>query len=262
MQAVLADPIGSYFAARSFAVWFQPRLAGAFVFGELHPADEPALATLLVSPVLEPGYDLLCDCGTVEKFDERGFALLSAFLDSRSDLLRLLRRFAFVRPAGLAGAGFAGLFYERVQPILEAGLFADRSEALDWLGYDRRATERAEIEELVATVYAVPVVVRRLREFMVAKMAATTLGEAASALAMSERSLQRELAAAATSFRDETTRVRVRLAESLLATSDEKIESIARRLGFASVPAFTTMFGRAVGESPHEFRERRRSRTR
>ena len=258
VDAILADPIDHYYAGRSFVVWFQRRLAGAFGFDRLHPDDEPVLARLLVTPVLTAGYDLLCDFGAVEQLDERAFTLLAAFLDHHPELLKALGKFAFVRPPGLAGAGLTGLFYEKVDPIASAGLFGDRSEALDWLGYAPGAPERDEIEKLVATVQQLSPTLRRLRAHLFQDVDVATLDQAAAALGTSSRSLQRELAGAKTSFRAELARVRMRIAESLLTSTDEKIETIAHRTGFASVSAFTTAFTRNAGETPHEFRRRRR----
>jgi len=258
VDEILSDPIDRYLAGRSFVVWFQPRLAGAFGFGRLDPADEPQLSQLLVTPVLPAGYDLLCDFGAVEQLDERAFALLGGFLDGHPELVKALGKFAFVRPPGLAGAGLTGLFYEKVDPIACANLFADRSEALDWLGYAPSAPQRHDIDELVATVDALSPTLRRLRVHLFRDVGIATLDQAASALGTSSRSLQRELAAAGTSFRAELARTRVRIAESLLTNTDDKIESIAHRTGFASVSAFTVAFTRAVGETPHEFRRRRR----
>jgi AraC-like DNA-binding protein len=258
VRDLLEDPIGSYLAGESFVVWFQPRLAGAFGFGRVKSADLPALRELLLSPVLDRGYDMLCDLGAVEVFDDSAFELLDTALQQGADLLARIRRLTLVRPDGLVGAGLAGLFYDRVKPITEAGLFADRVEALTWLGYAAYARERIEIDDLIAGVHTVPLIVRRVRELLMRDIAGATLEGVSHALGRSGRSLQRQLLEARTSFRDELTRARVRIAESLLVASDDKIEALATQLGFASVSAFTTLFGRVVGETPDEFRRHRR----
>lgn len=257
VDTILADPIGHYFAGRSFVVWFQPRLAGAMAFDRLHSCDEPQLARLLSQPVLERGYDLICDFSGVELFDQRAFELLDVFLDLQPSLLADLARFAFVRPPGLAGSGLAGLFHEKVQPVVEARLFASRAEALDWLGYPAGRLERQQIDDLETTFRAETPALRRLRAHLLENAAASTLHTAAVALGTSDRSLQRELAAANTSFRTELCRARLRIAESLLVTTDDKIETIAHYIGFASASAFTTVFTRILGETPQEFRRRR-----
>jgi AraC-like DNA-binding protein len=258
VKDVLGDPVGAYFAGQSFMVWFQPNLAGSFAFGRLVAADFPLVHELITTPVLPAGYDMLCDCSAVEVFDERAFTLIAGVLEQRaSELLRDVRRFAVVRPAGLAGASVSGVFYDKLQPHVEAALFAHRAEALGWLGYPANAPERAEIDAVIGTFHDVPPFLRDLRALLVTDIAEATLASAAKLLGKSDRSLQRELARANTSFRAEQTRARVRVAEGLLASGDDKIEAIARQLGFASVPAFTALFGRIAGESPVEFRRRR-----
>ena len=262
VQDLLADPIGAYLAGHSFVAWFQARLAGAFASRRLHPDDEPIIRELLVSPVLPPGYDLLLDSSELDVFDERAYELLDVFFASGGvQLTARLRRFALVRPGGLTGAGLAGMLYDKVKPIVDAGVFTTRGEAMAWLGYAADAPEVAEIEALLGVVYAAPPIVRRLRELL-RQDAGMTLGKAARALGTSERSLQRELARSRTSFRQELTHAQVRTAESLLTGTDDKIETIANRLGFAAAPAFITMFARAVGETPDQFRQRHRARGR
>lgn len=84
IEDLLRDPVGAYFVGHSFMQWFLPRIAGTFGFGRMHVNDEPAVRTLLVSPVLESGYDLLCDLSAVEVFDERLLEVATAFFMRRS----------------------------------------------------------------------------------------------------------------------------------------------------------------------------------
>jgi AraC-like DNA-binding protein len=48
------------------------------------------------------------------------------------------------------------------------------------------------------------------------------------------------------------------VAGQLLAHSDEKIEAIARKVGCSSSSRLSTLFRKAVGETPAQFRARRR----
>ena len=255
---VLADPIGRYFAGESFLVWFHHKLAGAFVFGQLHPNDYVHVQQLLVTRVLECPYDLLLDLAAVEVFDERAFALLEGFLATNARLLAGLRRLALVRPRGLAGSAIVGLFYDRVSSRVDAAIFTDRAEAMSWLGHDPAAPERTDVDEVIAKFHHVSPLLRRLRGWLVREVADATLASAARWLGTSERSLQRQLTESNTTFRDELAHARIRAAEALLG-SDDKIDTIARRLGYGSGSSFTTLFSRVVGESPEEFRRRRRA---
>jgi AraC-like DNA-binding protein len=261
IERFLADPVGHYYQGRSFVVWVQtPFRIGSSYFERLDPADHPAIAALFslpVSPALETPYDVLHDLEAIEVFDRTSYSIFEAFLRLRvADVAARARRLAVVRPSGLAGAAFAGLYYEHVRPHMEGGLFADRFAALDWLGLARDGEERQEIEALTAACEGLEPPLRGLREYLSSHLSDATVMDAARTLATSARSLQRRLAAHRTAFRDELHRARLRAAEGLLLESDEKIESIARHVGFGTDSSFTTAFRRATGCSPGEFRER------
>jgi AraC-like DNA-binding protein len=76
-------------------------------------------------------------------------------------------------------------------------------------------------------------------------------------LGVAPRSLQRELSRQATSFRLELTRARVHAACLLLEGSDDKIEAIARRVGWTSSSQMSSIFRRQVGTTPAQYRARR-----
>lgn len=255
----LADPIGHYVVGRSFAVWAQtPERAGSVLLGPIERSDHAALTELFAlsrSPALAASHDALHDLGAVDTLDRASFELVERFLGSRG---RRVRRFAIVRPSGLAGAAFAGLFYERISSRCEGAMFATRDEALAWLGVAVGTAPRTQLAAMIDSIEQTAPELRRLRRVLAADLREATLERAAAALATSTRSLQRCLASQHTSFRDELIRVRVEAAESLLIDEDVPVKEIAIAVGFESSAAFTTMFTRAVGESPQEFRRRRR----
>ncbi|MDT7803609.1 MAG: hypothetical protein QOI78_7042 [Actinomycetota bacterium] len=90
-----------------------------------------------------------------------------------------------------------------------------------------------------------------------------TLADLAAAARMSVRSLHRR-------FQTETgqspvewlTHVRIRHAQELLETTDTGVETIARRVGFASPTTFRVQFRRVAGVSPRTYRATFRSSTR
>jgi AraC-like DNA-binding protein len=51
------------------------------------------------------------------------------------------------------------------------------------------------------------------------------------------------------------TSLRIERAQQLLATTDDKVESIAREVGFENAPVFSRAFKRWVGRSPAQYRE-------
>jgi AraC-like DNA-binding protein len=255
----LADPIGAYFAGRSFVAWMTPSLVGASHFGAFDGADLPVLLELADMPLhaaLVPPYDVIHDLGGVGVLDRRAFEVLEQYLRARMpQLVGRARKVAVVRPAGMAGAAFSGLFHDFTAPHFDGGLFHDRDEALAWLGLPDEV--RADIFALVAPFEQAPLL-RRVRELVATDPAGATLERVAMATAHSVRSLQRHLAELGTSFRDELATVRVDRAKARLAETDDKIEAIASDLGFASAAAFTTSFGRLAGESPQRYRTRSR----
>jgi AraC-like DNA-binding protein len=262
-RAFLADPVGHYVAGRSFAVWAQsPSLLGAVYFGRIDPADYGDLTELFdlhPNPSLAPPYDTLQDGGALLPLDPAAFDLFLRYAEPRwRSIADALRRMAVVRPAGLAGAIVAGIFYDRLPRSVQAALFTDRAEALDWLGVRATSPARVEIDELMSSLDSSSPLVRRLRVYLQANLRDAELASAGRALSCAPRSLQRTLHDAGTSVRAELDRARVRAAESLLLDGDAKIEAIAHEVGCASPSAFYELFRRCAGETPADFRARRR----
>jgi transcriptional regulator GlxA family with amidase domain len=80
----------------------------------------------------------------------------------------------------------------------------------------------------------------------------------ATALAVSVRTLQRELTRAGTSFSDELRRARVAAAGELLRLADTKLEAIAARVGFGSSARMNEALRRELGVTARELRDRAR----
>jgi AraC-like DNA-binding protein len=77
-------------------------------------------------------------------------------------------------------------------------------------------------------------------------------------LGRSERSLQRDLATAGTSFRDDVRRARAHAATILLVDTDLKLEAVARKVGYTSMSHFASAFRDVIGELPLAYRHARR----
>lgn len=82
------------------------------------------------------------------------------------------------------------------------------------------------------------------------------LASAARRLAISPRTLQRELMVAGTSWRSEVRAFQVARARQLLRESQEPLSTVALAVGFSSLQPFVTAFRRATGETPGAFRSR------
>jgi AraC-like DNA-binding protein len=259
IEDFLANPVGAEVRGRAFAAWMPTdRLAGASHFGAFEATDLPAmreLFQLVVHPALVAPYDLVHDLGGVDRLDRPAFDFHAAFLASWMPKLEgRLGRLAVVRPPGLAGAAFTGLFHD-FGTRFQAQLFAARADAFAWL--DLADEVRRDLRALADDFEEAPPLLRRLRNLL-ADDPQLDVASAARELGASPRSLQRHLAEQATSFRDDLATARIQTSKRRLVETDDKIEVIARDLGFRSVAAFTTRFGKSVGEPPHAFRKRAR----
>ncbi len=109
------------------------------------------------------------------------------------------------------------------------------------------------MDAIVGRVRAVPSAILALRA-MLGEDVETGIDEAAKRLSMSPRSLQRLLQQHGTSFHDEQTSARFALAEALLRAGDEKVASIARRVG-CSERTLTSLFRARTGLTPSDWRK-------
>jgi AraC-like DNA-binding protein len=260
VEEFVDSPLGGHYRGRAFAVWMpNPALLGATHFGRFDPVDLQAIRQLFdiaMHPALVPPYDLVHDLGGVDLIDRPAFDVHAQFLAQLMPrLVGRVRRLAVVRPAGLSGATYTGLFHDFSAGI-GGRLFTLREEAFAWLELD--AATRRDIDAIAEAFEMAAPILRRLRELLDADPRSLTLEKAASALGASPRSLQRHLSDASSSFRDELAQARIRVAVRRLVETDDKIEVIANDLGFRSVPAFTTMFARIVGQPPQQYRSERR----
>lgn len=83
---------------------------------------------------------------------------------------------------------------------------------------------------------------------------APTLGEAASCLGVSQRTLKRRLAGLGTSYSTLSGQVRQARAEQLLLRTDGSLEQIAEKMGFSDAPSFIRAFRRWTGLTPARYR--------
>ena len=88
------------------------------------------------------------------------------------------------------------------------------------------------------------------------KNGVSTLDAVAARLAVSPQTLRRRLAAEDTSFRILKDQLRRDTAIEALATGEESIEELGRRLGFSEASAFHRAFRRWTGAAPGSYRQR------
>lgn len=262
VEEFLRAPVGRYIAGPSCIFWVgSPTLAGSVYFGRPDDADfrlAVALFELPGHPALAPPFDAVIDCGDLEAIGASGFELIVGHLRDVPRWKSRLRRASIVRPPGMAGAITTGLFYEMVDPLFDAALFTDRAQAFAWLGREDSAAVADRLDATLSSVHATPPLLRKLRELLAKQLGAPSVDGIAGALGLSARSLQRRLSELDTAFRDEVNRARVRAAEVLLVDTDRKLDAISREVGCASASHFGALFRQLTGETPSEFRARRR----
>lgn len=261
-----SDPVGRYSAGATHLVWCH---SGSLV-GTVHwsrPSEQDARELVArigfgEHPAMAAGFSVLMDARGMEAFDWPAFEIVSEFAKSQLPLWsRLIRRHAIVVPTGSTGAIVAGLI-PLLGPDYPLKFFASDAydEAVAWLERPELRAVLDRVTDLADNARGTAPILRQLRDHLDRAIATATIEGAAAELGMSTRTLQRELHEQDTQFSHELMHARVRAALQLLEHSDEKIEAIARRVGCSSSSYLSQIFCRVIGETPAEFRARRRQR--
>src|SRR5262245_23130072 len=196
-----------------------------------------------------PRHCSLFDARALVGVDADAFEALTRYVnDHRETLGKILDKQAIVRPNGLPGTVVDG--FRCVFDFPYAALtFEDRDRALAWL---EREDARAAVDEIAAVV-ADDQIAKRV-EAMLTTDVAMTLEEAARRLHLSERSLQRRLEEAGTSFRAVSHAASIAAAKRMLLETDRNLTAIALTLGYHSLQSFSASFRRATGTTPSAWR--------
>lgn len=120
--------------------------------------------------------------------------------------------------------------------------------------YFKTVAERYEVD-----ISANDGIIPRIQRLFVQRMAfgETDLRDVARALSVSVRSLQRQLKAEGTSYREVTERARLFVAKQELRTSGRGLNDVAILLGYSDERAFRRAFQRMTGLTPAEYRDGR-----
>ncbi len=256
----LAHPIGRYVAGESYIVWaHSPTLIGNAYFGrpdERDLADHRRMFELPAHAELQAPFDVILDASLLERADSASYELLIWYVRHKLPRFEpLVRRMVLIPPDRYVGAFVLGIFLQVIAPRFAARICVDRAAAFDWLDRAGGVEERAALDRMYDDVIGQPALVHRVRAFLAAD-ATLRVDQVARMSATSERTLQRELSRAGTSFRAEVARARLRHAEALLRDTPLKLEAVARRLGYSSLAHFSDRFRRWRGVTPSEFRRR------
>lgn len=189
----------------------------------------------------------LFDLRRIESYSVDAMEELLDFYRTSSTYTGAIAREAVLRSSGLVGV-FAEGFFRASPPPFAARVFTNEAEALAWLD-DPDGLHAAPIEAWIAagpeerSVWAVEREVARLG-------AGAKVADVASAMATSERSLQRVLARRGTSFRELRREVLAAEVDRLRATTPWTLEHIAMHLGFRRAARLTELYREARGYPP------------
>jgi AraC-like DNA-binding protein len=249
----VADPVGHYVVGRSYVLWCaSPNLIGTTAWGVPDAADSRALTDLWSYDRRLRGYDIVMDVSRVRRMDHDGFALVAAYVRTRiEDYAARVRRQLIVLPADPVSGSLVGGLPSFLGYRHTWRAFADLAHGLAWLDHPGAAAAHAEIDALVER--ATGSVAAGVRACLLADPL-RDLAAVGRALGQSERTLQRKLEEAGTSFRDVARDARIQTAAHLLAGSDLKLEAIARQVGYRSMSHFAETFRGRMGVSPADYR--------
>jgi AraC-like DNA-binding protein len=257
-EDMLAAPVGRYFGRGHSLLWcVDPALLGVVIWGRPGHDDVDRLLAAIDRPhhpALAPRCDHLFDARRLRGVDAEVFERYVRALHERRQLIaERVRRHALVGPGGVSGALVAGVSY-LLRPPVPWRTFSDLDPALAWLDRSDGRAIADELGRLVTDVADGSPIVGRLRLFLRSAHLRASVDEAARALAMTTRSLQRALRVAGTSYREELERERLQLACELLTGTELKLDVIAMRVGFSSGAHFATFFHARMGRPPSEWR--------
>lgn len=252
------EPAGSYLVVpRALVFCARPTLWGFALWGRPTEADMKRIVPLLaleLAPGVVPHASLI-DTRYLEAGDPRAFAVLTRYLRANWAVFETrVTRLALVRPPGLLGATVAG-FYQVAGAPYPVRVFEAVTEATSWL---RAGSLAATLDAAIAAASDLSPVLLELRRWLDGHLADASLARAAKAVSRAARSLQRDLAAAGTTFQDELDLARVRLARRLLTETDSSLTEIAYDVGCASPQHFSTLFRRVADQTPSAWRAHQR----
>jgi AraC-like DNA-binding protein len=262
LEDLLASPNERYLVGPiSLSFVIDPRVVGTHVWGR--PTTEQIMALVdaheRMRPVLSSRTCALVDLRRLEWPDPAAFdALVRYFVARREWLGEYIERVALVRSIGPMGAATEG-FFDLTPQVFRVQTFGAVEDALAWFGRSNARAIAEELASLLEQASNTPDLLRRLRERLDASPRSLSVDEAARALGVGDRTLQRTLTAARTSFVEERRRAQVRKAQSMLREQDASLAEIAHAVGCASLSHFGALFRKATGMTPSAWRARHRA---
>ena len=257
LEAYRCAPLGRATASARAVLW-SPRtdLRLAAMWGTPGDVDAAFLISAMETEVRDGAapYASYVDLRDLHEVEAEAFERFLGFMrQRRSRFASLVQRSAIVASDRMASA--AALGYTRLlgDPF-PSRVFERGEDALGWLGVGAEATTMvADLRALMEQVRDATALTR-LRDLWGRDLRHAQIASAARELGMSCRLLQRQLAAAGTTFRDELRRARVERAKRLLRETDAKLHAVAAEVGFEKAASLIDAFKRETGRTPRAWR--------
>ncbi len=246
------DATGYFVPSRNFAFGVTTHgLVTTVAWGAFDATEARRLGDAWTVTFSGPPRETLIDVTHLVASDHDAFTTLRDVLEPRrEDRARVVRRQAVVANADY-GAIFLRGYLAMFPPPYELRDFPTRDAALAWLGHTCCSDEIAELDDARSEVLL------RLRAWLErAPLDAATLEAAVEALGVTERTLQRRLVEANTTFVAELTRAQIARAQRLMRETQRKLSDIALEVGCATPSVFSELFRRVTGETPSQWRRR------
>lgn len=250
-------PLGQATASERALFWFaRPDLRLVAIWGTPSDGDASFLMAAMATEIRE-GAPLHASFVDLRDFDNVGPDVFQAFLDymkmHRARFSGAVSKSAIVASARMSSAAAVGYTRLLGDPF-PSQVFERGEDALEWLGFGAEAQPLlSDLSSLVLRVRE-STVVARLHGVWRRDHRHAPITEAARSLGVSARLLQRQLAAAGTTFRDELRRARVERAKVLLRETDEKLYGVALEVGFEKSASLIDAFKRETGMTPQTWR--------
>ena len=248
------QPARRAFVGRSFCFWQDGvRALGTVMWGR--PLEEDVAAMI---PFFEIGVDprfaahaSFVDCRAIASIDVLAFAKLLSYLVARRHAWGPnVGRQAILHPDGVVGAMVAGALHVARPPYPFACFQGSGADAFAWCNV---ADLHTEVDALHARLIGSPEIVRRVRSVFEERRAAGA-ADVAHALGLSQRTLQRRLAEAGTTFREQRDRYLSLEIERLLPGTELDLDAIAGEGGFSSASHLVAHFRATHGTTPGAWR--------
>lgn len=241
LELFISDPGNRVRVRRAFCAWQWKGVHGSITWGKATDQDVVEMCevfdALLHSPLA--GQPSIIDIRALESLSVVAFDRFVRTLSERKSTWQpRAGRQAILHSASFPGALVLGAI-QIAAADFELAVFEDSAAAFAWAG---ASEAEPSVNALRASLLDPPDVVRRVRVALAAHDRPLSPQALARALGLSTRSLQRHLAEAGTSVREERTAHLLARAERLLEGTELDLSAIAAMLGLNSPGRLVSLF--------------------